>query len=126
MVRAIGLWAALLAGYSAIGADKASLGYWPVTKAAWTDSDEKENAQFIQVLGRSTCHRVDECLKIKENPYRVSDPPGIQYASDCADLPYTFRAYFAWKKHLPFGYVSQVEPIGGGFGRSVFEEREPD
>lgn len=28
----------------------------------------------------------------------------IQLTPDCADLPYTLRAYFAWKMRLPFGY----------------------
>jgi hypothetical protein len=28
----------------------------------------------------------------------------IQFAPDCADLPYVLRAYFAWKMRLPFGF----------------------
>lgn len=28
----------------------------------------------------------------------------IELVPDCADLPYTLRAYFAWKMRLPFGY----------------------
>ena len=28
----------------------------------------------------------------------------LNLAPDCADLPYTLRAYFAWKVRLPFGY----------------------
>jgi len=28
----------------------------------------------------------------------------IQFAPDCADLPYVLRAYFAWKVRLPFGF----------------------
>jgi NlpC/P60 family len=28
----------------------------------------------------------------------------IQFAPDCADLPYVLRSYFAWKMRLPFGF----------------------
>lgn len=28
----------------------------------------------------------------------------LELSPDCADLPYTLRAYFAWKMRLPFGY----------------------
>ena len=37
---------------------------------------------------------------------------GVKFRSDCADLPYVLRFYFAWKRGLPFGYVSAVEPRG--------------
>lgn len=34
----------------------------------------------------------------------IAEDSRINFAPDCADLPYTLRAYFAWKLRLPFGY----------------------
>jgi hypothetical protein len=31
-------------------------------------------------------------------------PKGLRLDPDCADLPYFLRAYFAWKRGLPFGF----------------------
>ncbi len=51
---------------------------------------------------------------------------------DCADAPYTFRAYFAWKLGLPFGrhecrFGSKTGPPECGFFRTNedSEERDP-
>jgi len=78
----------------------------------WTDADEKEFGQFIAELGESGCATVDRCLHDPHNPYRGTDPPGMVFASDCADLPYVLRFYFAWKRGLPFSYESEIEPRG--------------
>ncbi len=32
-----------------------------------------------------------------------SEEDALRFVPDCADLPYTLRAYFAWKLRLPFG-----------------------
>ena len=37
---------------------------------------------------------------------------GCDFRSDCADLPYVLRFYYAWKRGLPFSYVSDVSPRG--------------
>jgi len=34
------------------------------------------------------------------------------FRSDCADLPYVLRFYYAWKRGLPFSYVQDVSPRG--------------
>jgi hypothetical protein len=51
---------------------------------------------------------VNECLRTTANPYFKSDPSGLNYFSDCADLPYYLRSYFAWKNGLPMSVVSEV------------------
>jgi hypothetical protein len=51
-------------------------------------------------------------LKSPANPFSRSDPPGVTYHADCADLPYFLRAYYAWKVGLPFSYISAVSPKG--------------
>jgi hypothetical protein len=78
----------------------------------WSEVDEKEYGRFIAELGASGCATVDACLHDARNPFRGTDPPGTIFASDCADLPYVLRFYFAWKRGLPFSYESNVEPRG--------------
>ena len=63
-------------------------------------------------IGDSGCNTVDSCLHSARNPFRGTDPDGVQFESDCADLAYNLRFYFAWKRGLPFGYVSAVSAQG--------------
>ena len=79
---------------------------------SWTEADERGFGEFIQALAVSGCHSVNQCLKSTANPFARTDPPGVEYFSDCADLPYYLRAYYAWKRGLPFSYISGVNPIG--------------
>lgn len=78
----------------------------------WTDSDEKGFGEFLAGIGNSDCHTVNDCLHGPGNVFRASDPAGIYFKSDCADLPYVLRAYYAWKRGLPFSYEAAVEPRG--------------
>lgn len=81
-------------------------------REAWSDADERGYSEFIQALGSANCKTVDACIKSPANPFARSDPPGISYRADCADLPYFLRAYYAWKRGLPFSYISAVSPKG--------------
>lgn len=85
---------------------------WRITRLAWTESDERAFGEFVAAIGHSNCRTYDECLKGPWNIYRASDPKGMFFYADCADLPYALRAYFAWKNGLPFSYVSGVAPVG--------------
>ncbi len=78
----------------------------------WTAEDERGFGEFLQSIGDSDCRTVDQCLHGAGNPFRATDPAGIYFRADCADLPYELRFYYAWKRGLPFAYVSQVEPRG--------------
>lgn len=78
----------------------------------WTPADERGFGEFITSIGDSACRTVDSCLHGPGNPFRASDPEGIYFRSDCADLPYVLRFYYAWKRGLPFAYASEVEPRG--------------
>jgi hypothetical protein len=78
----------------------------------WSKADERAYGDFISAIGHSDCRTVDGCLHSPANPFRASDKAGAEFRSDCADLPYVLRFYFAWKRGLPFGYVSAVEPRG--------------
>src|SRR6185312_3604802 len=80
----------------------------------WSDIDERDFSRFIADIGDSGCNTVDKCLHSPRNPFRATDPQGVYFRSDCADLPYNLRFYFAWKRGLPFGYVSAVSSRGSG------------
>src|SRR5204863_8005208 len=79
----------------------------------WTDADERGFGEFLAGIGRSGCTTVNACLHDPSNPFQASDPPNVFFRSDCANLPYVLRAYFAWKRGLPFSYESGVAPLGG-------------
>jgi formylglycine-generating enzyme required for sulfatase activity len=87
-------------------------GNYVIRSAAWTEADERDYSAFIQAIGRSGCNTVDSCLKGSGNSFRNTDPPGVSFYSDCAQLPYVLRAYFAWKRGLPFSYESGISPRG--------------
>ncbi|MBI3676631.1 MAG: hypothetical protein HY243_08430 [Proteobacteria bacterium] len=78
----------------------------------WSEEDERGFGEFITSLGESKCRTVDDCLHGPGNPFRASDVEGIYFKADCADFPYFLRAYYAWKRGLPFSYESEVEPRG--------------
>jgi hypothetical protein len=77
----------------------------------WTDADERGYGEFIASIGESNCRTVDSCLRGPGNPFRASDPQSLRFKSDCADLPYYLRAYYAWKRGLPFAYEAAVSPL---------------
>jgi hypothetical protein len=85
---------------------------YAIRYAHWSETDEKEYGRFIAEMGASGCATVNACLHNPTNPFRGTDPPGTVFESDCADLPYYLRFYFAWKRSLPFSYVGEVESRG--------------
>jgi hypothetical protein len=102
-----------------------------ILRDAWSDADERGYSEFIQAIGDAQCRTVDQCLKNPANPFARSDPPGIAYRADCADLPYFLRAYYAWKRGLPFSYISAVSPKGSTsdirytrFGNDIASRRD--
>lgn len=87
---------------------------WRILKAEWSDRDEKGFEEFVQRIGESKCRTFHACLTSAEaNPlFAASNPPGMSFYADCADLPYALRAYYAWKNGLPFSYSTTVTPLG--------------
>ena len=87
---------------------------WCILRTSWTDSDEKGFEEFVQRIGESGCRNMHVCLiGAESNPlYRASNPPGMHFYADCADLPHMLRAYYAWKNGLPFSYSTAVIPLG--------------
>jgi hypothetical protein len=95
--------------------DKAPASWqWRILRTAWTERDEKGYEEFVARIGDSGCRNMHACLTgAASNPlYRASNPPGMHFYADCADLPYMLRAYYAWKNGLPFSYSTAVTPLG--------------
>ena len=91
---------------------------WKIAKTDWGPDDEINYEKYISMIGegvaRGACSTVANCFRNPNvNPYASSDPAGLTFFSDCADLPYLLRAYFAWRNQLPFGFVSGLRPIPG-------------
>ena len=59
--------------------------------------------------GRAQCGSFTDCLVSSAN-YLKSFSDDLRLYSDCAKLPFHMRGYFAWKKGLPFSYVTAVAP----------------
>lgn len=87
---------------------------WKISQPQWNENHEKTFGEFVAQIGEAVekrkCNRVDTCLKSSANPFYKSDPAGLNYYADCADLPYYLRGYFAWKNQLPFSMISKMQP----------------
>lgn len=90
---------------------------WVVLKDSWSAADEKEYSEFVQKLGESKCRTVNDCLKSSANSLASDDEKSTyRFVADCGRFPYLLRSYFAWKKKLPFGVVSDVSAAEGRGG----------
>jgi hypothetical protein len=84
-----------------------------IKKTTWTEDDEIEFGKFVAAIGQAVfnkkCGTATACFHDpKINKYAPLDPPTLQIYTDCADLPYFLRAYFAYHNGLPFSYVTQI------------------
>lgn len=87
---------------------------WRPSASAWSSADETGYSAFVQALGESGCATPDACINSQSNPLRGSGDPIIDFNADCSDLIYMLRAYYAWKKSLPFTFTTGVSPAGAG------------
>jgi len=88
---------------------------WKIKNPTWTEVNEKEFQSFVHTLGmarkKGVCKTLDECLRSEiANPiFAAQNPSGLDLIySDCADLPYVLRGYFAWMNDLPFSYPTDL------------------
>ncbi|ASD63311.1 hypothetical protein [Bdellovibrio bacteriovorus] len=114
MKLAVRVSAILLLSLSAQAQSKDAATQWRVTQPAWTEYHEEQFGQFVARLGdaveKRQCGKVNTCMLSTANMYYGTDPSGLKYYSDCADLPYYLRGYFAWKNGLPFSVTAEVKP----------------
>ena len=89
---------------------------WPAVNA-WNARMEEEYGAFVAALGSAIaerrCRRLDQCLRDPGiNTLFDEGDRRLRLSVDCADLPYILRGYFAFKRRLPFGFVSRVRGHG--------------
>lgn len=93
---------------------------WTVTQDSWTAANEKKFSEFVEIMGDSGCTSLHKCLTSpSSNPFYANrTPKDKRFLSDCADLPFALRAYFAWMEGLPFDFVDTVAPDEQNSGSS--------
>ncbi len=101
---------------------------WPARRA-WTDGAESEYGQFVATIGHAVaagrCHTLAGCLNNPRiNPLFEAGARPLHFRADCADTPYTLRAYFSYRKGLPFAYMRAMR--GHGHDRRYFTDARPD
>lgn len=80
---------------------------WVVKKSRWQAEDEAEFQHFLAVLGESKCNTLERCLKDPQaNILWTEWDSRAAFYADCADFPFFLRAYFSFKRGLPFSFVS--------------------
>lgn len=87
---------------------------WRVTRGSWTPDLHREYRAFVNAIGTAVesgrCSTVDSCMISSANFLRTKTDMEAFHYSDCADFPYYLRAYFSFRKGLPFTYASQMRP----------------
>lgn len=97
--------------------DRAAPIAWPAVNQ-WDARLEAEYAEFVARLGDAVearrCHRLAACLRdpMANTTYEPAFDATLDLRLDCADLPYVLRAYFAFKRRLPFGFVASTRGVG--------------
>jgi hypothetical protein len=81
---------------------------WRVTVPHWDVAAEKQFSNWIEHFGTQKlygkCRTVEECLKSSEvNTLWDERDTALKVFSDCADVPFLLRAYFAYKTQRPYG-----------------------
>jgi len=83
-------------------------GKWIVKKLAWDAEEEMIWQKFVAGIGTSKCRNLDECLAGPKNILRDEWDQQVTHYADCADFPYYLRAYFSFKRGLPFSMVQAL------------------
>ena len=97
--------------------DRATDAAWPVVNQ-WDPRLEAEYADFVTRLGEAVearrCRRLADCLRdpAANTTYEPAIDAALKLHLDCADLPYVLRAYFSFKRRLPFGFVASTRGTG--------------
>ncbi len=74
---------------------------WPVQRQ-WSPEEEANYSEWVASLGERSWSNVQEALVSEHNPYRRLDSPKMRFNANAANLPVFLRAYFAYKRKLPF------------------------
>lgn len=86
---------------------------WEVENDVWSEESEVQFSDFVAKIGEGRalgrCIKLGDCLRSPDvNPYYNESDLQFDLFADCADLPIILRAYFAFKKKLPFNWVAGI------------------
>ena len=89
---------------------------WPA-EHEWDDAMESRYSDFVATIGRAVaagrCGTLSHCLNNPSiNPLFIRSGRRVHIHADCADVPYTLRAWFAYRNHLPFAYARTMRGSG--------------
>jgi hypothetical protein len=75
---------------------------WPVERE-WTPAEERGYSDWVKKIGSKQWRSFNHAIRSAEynSLYDATDSKLKLYA-DCADLPYVLRAYYAYKRRLPY------------------------
>jgi len=98
------------------GVDAPMTQSWTVHRT-WNDAYETEYGAFVATIGRAVaagrCHTLARCLNDPTiNPLFEHGARPLNFRADCADTPYTLRAFFSYRKGLPFAYARRMAGVG--------------
>lgn len=84
------------------GLRSASAEAWPVERE-WSLKEETLYSQWFERLASKSWRSTNEMLHSREfnSLYDPADE-GLDFYADCGDFPYVIRAYYAYKRGLPF------------------------
>ena len=86
----------------ALCASRAHGAAWPVERE-WTEEEEQAYSQWFEKLASKAWSSTNQMHHNKEyNSLYDAEDARMHYYSDCGDLPYIIRAYYAFKRRLPF------------------------
>jgi len=74
---------------------------WQDTRS-WNDAEETAYSNWVQRLGKKSWKSVHLMLHDRSvNSYYTESDKHLSFRSDCGDLPFVLRSYFAYKRQLP-------------------------
>lgn len=90
---------------------------WTVRRS-WDAQAERGFSAFVSAIGHAVaagrCRHLSDCLNRPSiNPLHVASGTPLRFRADCADVPYTLRAYFAFHHGLPFAWARSMRGHGG-------------
>lgn len=92
-------------------------------RRAWSSQEERAFGRWVTAIGRAVaehrCRGLAACLNSPAiNPLFV-EGRRLRFSADCADVAYLLRAYYAWRRELPFAFVGAVRWQRDEHGRYI-------
>jgi hypothetical protein len=94
--------------------DSAQGAAWPVERR-WTATEEATFSRWVSDVGQNVWRSVNHLVRDRARNWLFDESDlRLRLYADCADFPVILRAYFAYKRRLPFAVT---EVAGGRYSR---------